>query len=287
MRLARVIVDRKPRLAELDENGSPIALLASEEQDPISILMSERAASNKTPIGDHTLVKEYLTPVEKPEKIICVGINYSDHAAEADASTEKPKHPSLFVRFANSLVGHKQPIICPSISHKYDFEGELAAIIGRKAWRVSREDAPDFVAGYSCLSENSVRDFQSHGRQVTPGKNFFASGSFGPAIVSRKAVGDLSSVALTTRLNGEVMQSASLSSMIFDVAELVSYISQFTVLEPGDVIATGTPSGVGALRDPQVWMKPGDTLEIELSKVGLLQNTVIAEAEWLKQTQGR
>jgi 2-keto-4-pentenoate hydratase/2-oxohepta-3-ene-1,7-dioic acid hydratase in catechol pathway len=218
----------------------------------------------------------FLPPVPHPEKIFCVGVNYRDHGAEAGIET-LPTHPSLFVRFPSSQVGHRQPMVAPSNSQQYDFEGELAVIIGQAAWRVAADEALRHVVGYSCFAENSVRDFQAHARQVTAGKNFLASGAFGPWLVTADEVGDPARLSLTTRLNGEVMQHARLSSMIFSVGQLISYISQFTRLMPGDVIATGTPAGVGVLRAPPVWMKPGDFLEIEIPGVGLLQNTVRAE----------
>jgi len=244
--------------------------------DALAALRNPQAASQPGGSRVEFADVQFLPPILAPEKILCVGINYRDHAAESSQADE-PKFPSLFARFPSSQVGHRQPIVAPAISEKFDYEGELAVVIGQSAWRVSRGDALRCVAGYSCFAENSVRDFQNHGRQVTAGKNFLASGAFGPWITSADEVGDPASLTLTTRLNGEVVQHAALSSLIFPVDALIAYISQFTRLMPGDVIATGTPAGVGALRSPPLWMKPGDFLEVDIPRVGLLQNRVAAE----------
>lgn len=257
--------------------GEDIRLLPVECGDIVVLAIDPAQTAALPTVSVAQASIEFLPPVLSPEKIICVGINYRDHAGEAPASADTPQHPSLFTRFPSSQVGHRQSMIAPSISEKYDFEGELAVVIGRAAWRVSAEEALSHVAGYSCFAENSVRDFQNHGRQVTPGKNFLHSGAFGPWIATANEVGDPSRLELTTRLNGVVMQHASVSSMIFPVEKLISYISQFTRLMPGDVIATGTPAGVGALRKPPLWMKAGDRLEVDIPGVGLLQNVVAAE----------
>lgn len=220
---------------------------------------------------------EFLCPIPDAGKIICVGLNYRGHNAEAGAAD--PAYPSLFPRFADSQVGHQQPIVAPINSVQFDFEGELAVIIGKPAWRVAEANALDHVAGYSCFAENSVRDFQMHARQVTAGKNFRASGAFGPWLATADSVGDPASLELTTRLNGDVVQSDRVGNMIFSVAALIAYISSFTRLEPGDVIATGTPQGVGFTRDPPLWLRPGDLLSVEISRVGELTNPIIAELD--------
>jgi 2-keto-4-pentenoate hydratase/2-oxohepta-3-ene-1,7-dioic acid hydratase in catechol pathway len=224
------------------------------------------------------------TPISSPGKIICVGLNYRDHAAEAAADI--PPKPSLFIRFRDSLVGHLEPIIVPSNSDNFDFEGELAVVIGRTARHVAEADALDFVAGYACFADNSVRDFQMHSRQITPGKNFPSSGAFGPWLTTAAAVGDPARLELTTKLNGAVVQHAPVSDLIYSIPFLISYISSFTPLAPGDVIATGTPSGVGVSRKPPLWMKAGDVLEIEIPGVGALRNTVAAEAAHAKVSDG-
>lgn len=218
---------------------------------------------------------EYLPPVTDPEKIICVGFNYHTHGAET--GNEIPEHPSLFVRFPSSQVGHLEPVVRPFHSEMFDFEGEIAVIIGRGGRHIARDDALDHVAGYSCFAENSVRDFQRHSRQATAGKNFARSGAFGPFIVTADEIPDPSALTLITRLNGIDVQRASAGDLVFPVQHLISYVSAFTRIEPGDVIVTGTPSGVGSARKPPLWMKAGDVLEVEVSGIGVLRNPVIDE----------
>src|SRR5690606_31806980 len=176
-------------------------------------------------------------------KFLCVGINYLPHIAEM--GRERPAHPVIFVRFASSLVGHLEPLVRPPESIQLDYEGELAVVIGRTARRVPRERALEHVAGYACFNDGSVRDFQRHGPQWTAGKNFVASGAFGPWLVTADERPDPAELSLTTRLNGEVVQHESVAELCFDVPALIEYCSTFTRLEPGDVIATGTPGGVG------------------------------------------
>ncbi len=208
-------------------------------------------------------------------KLLCVGINYLPHIKEM--GRERPERPVLFVRFGDSVVGHGQPLLRPRESEQLDYEGELAVVIGKRARRVSKERALDYVAGYSCFNDGSVRDYQRHSAQFTPGKNFHASGSFGPWLVTTDEIPDVRKLTLTTRLNGTVMQNESVGELCFDVPQLIEYCSTWTQLEPGDVIVTGTPGGVGAGRKPPVWMKPGDTVEVELTGIGTLRNPVIAE----------
>jgi 2-keto-4-pentenoate hydratase/2-oxohepta-3-ene-1,7-dioic acid hydratase in catechol pathway len=209
-------------------------------------------------------------------KFICVGLNYRPHMREM--GREPPKHPVIFVRFASSLVGHREAMIKPVASEQFDFEGELAVVIGRPARHVPRASALDYVAGYSCVDEGSVRDFQRHTSQFTPGKNFFASGSFGPWLVTADEIPDPAALRLETRLNGEIVQSESTGELCFSIPELIEYISIWTPLLPGDVIATGTPGGVGAGRKPPLWMQPGDTVEVEISGIGTLSNPIDAES---------
>jgi len=208
-------------------------------------------------------------------KVLCVGINYMPHIKEM--GRERPERPVLFVRFGDSIVGHGQPLKKPRESEQLDYEGELAVVIGKRARRVSRERALDYVAGYSCFNDGSVRDYQRHSPQFTPGKNFHASGAFGPWLVTADEIPDPRSLTLTTRLNGTVMQHESVGELCFDVPQLIEYCSTFAQLEPGDVIVTGTPGGVGAGRKPPVWMKPGDTVEVEISGIGTLRNPVTAD----------
>ncbi|WP_250520732.1 MULTISPECIES: fumarylacetoacetate hydrolase family protein [unclassified Caballeronia] len=213
--------------------------------------------------------------VPDPDKILCVGINYMTHVKET--GRDIPTKPMFFTRFADSQTAHDAPIVRPLASHKLDFEGELAVVIGRTARHVKAANAFDYVAGYACYNDGSVRDWQRHTIQFTPGKNFPSTGSFGPWLVTADDVGDPSQLSLVTRLNGEVVQQAPLDDLIFDIPTLIEYCSTFTVLRPGDVIITGTTGGVGAFREPPLWMKPGDIVEVEISKIGVLRNTIADE----------
>lgn len=217
----------------------------------------------------------FLPLIPEPRKIICVGLNYHAHIEET--GNRPQDHPLLFVRFFDSQVGHLQPLVKPSNSDNFDYEGELAVIIGRHARHVSEADALSHVAGYSIYNDGSVRDWQRHTTQYTPGKNFPGSGGFGPWMVTSDEIPDPAKLSLTTRLNGAVMQQATTDMMIFNVPYLISYISEFINLEPSDVIVTGTPSGVGMGRKPPVYMKAGDELEIEISGIGTLRHPVINE----------
>jgi 2-keto-4-pentenoate hydratase/2-oxohepta-3-ene-1,7-dioic acid hydratase in catechol pathway len=214
--------------------------------------------------------------IPSPDKILCIGINYASHLKET--GREAPSHPMVFTRFADSQVGHGRPIIRPALSIKLDFEGELAVVIGRPAHRVTAADALNYVAGYSCYNDGSVRDWQRHTIQFTPGKNFPMTGGFGPWLVTTDEIPDPSTLHLTTRLNGQVMQDAPISDMVFGVERLIEYCSAFTPLSAGDVIVTGTTGGVGAFRQPPVWMKPGDIVEVEISDIGVLRNQVADES---------
>ena len=219
---------------------------------------------------------QFLPCVPDPGKVLCIGINYKKHVL--DMGRESPEYPWVFTRFADSFVGHGANMVRPAaVSENYDFEGELAVIIGRAAHRVSATEAFDYVAGYSCFNDGSIRDYQRHSGQFTPGKNFLNSGSLGPWLVTRDEIKDIESLDLETRLNGKVMQSASTGDLIFSIPRLIEYCSTFTRLEPGDIIATGTPGGVGTARTPPVWMKPGDTIEISISGIGVLCNTIVDE----------
>lgn len=219
---------------------------------------------------------QWLPPVEAHSKILCVGLNYGRHVQETGRASAA--HPSLFFRHLDSFVGHEQAIVKPAHSEQFDYEGELVVVIGREGRHISAADALDFVAGYTCMGENSVRDFQKHTAQVTAGKNFFRSGSLGPWITSAAGIPDPSALHLTTRLNGQTVQDTSLSDLIFPIPELIAYISTFCVLRPGDIIATGTPEGIGSKRVPPLFMKSGDVLEISVSGVGELRTPVINEA---------
>ncbi len=215
---------------------------------------------------------EFLPPVTRPDKILCVGVNYRPHIAEM--GRQVPEYPVVFVRFPGSLVGHGQPILRPRVSEQFDFEGELAVVIGKRARHVSKNDALEYVGGYCCFMDGSVRDWQRHTMQFTPGKNFEKSGAVGPCIVTADEIPDPSVLELATRVNGETMQQGRLAELVFDIPALVEYCSTFTELLPGDVIATGTPGGVGAARTPPAWLKQGDVVEVEIDGVGLLRSPV-------------
>ncbi|OCR22425.1 5-carboxymethyl-2-hydroxymuconate isomerase [Pseudomonas syringae] len=217
----------------------------------------------------------FLPAIPNPGKVLCIGINYATHVRET--GREMPTYPMIFTRFADSQTAHLQPIIRPKASHKLDFEGELAVVIGKAARHVKQADALDYVAGYACYNDGSVRDWQKHTIQFVPGKNFPNTGGFGPWMVTSDEIGDPQDLELTTRLNGEVMQHTSTSDMIFDVRKLIEYCSTFTELAPGDVIVSGTTGGVGAFREPPVWMKPGDEVEIEIARIGILRNHIVDE----------
>jgi len=216
----------------------------------------------------------FLPVIPNPGKIICVGLNYEEHRVET--GRDKTESPALFIRVAESQVGHNRPIVMPPESTNLDYEGEIAVIIGRKGRRIAEEKSWQHVAGYACYNDGSVRDWQRHTLQWTAGKNFSQTGGFGPWMTTRGEIKDGEELTLETRLNGQVMQHATTEMMIHRIPRLIRYISTFTTLEPGDVIVTGTPGGVGARRTPPVWMKPGDTVEIEVSKVGVLVNTIKA-----------
>lgn len=218
----------------------------------------------------------WLPLIPNPDKILCIGLNYETHRKETGRS--EVEHPTVFTRFANSQTAHLTDIIRPRVSQDLDFEGELAVIIGKPGRYITRERAFDHVAGYSLYNDGSVRDFQRHTHQFTPGKNFPRTGGFGPWLVTPDELGPLGPLRLQTRLNGTVVQDATIDQMIFDIPRQIEYCSTFTRLEPGDVIATGTPGGVGARRTPPLWLKPGDKVEVELDRLGILANGVADEA---------
>lgn len=216
-----------------------------------------------------------LPPIPNPGKIICAGLNYHAHVAETGRKlTEKP---TLFNRYPESQMGHLADMIKPIESEKLDYEGELAIVIGKGGRRIPASDAMNHIAGYSCYNDGSVRDWQNHTSQFMPGKNFFATGGFGPWLVTADDIPDPTRLRLVTRLNGEVMQSATVDMMITPIPEQIAYISTFMPLEAGDIIVTGTPGGVGARREPPLFMKHGDVVEIEIDQVGTLRNTVVDE----------
>jgi len=218
---------------------------------------------------------DLLPVIPNPGKIVCVGLNYAEHVQETQR--EVTESPALFLRVAESQVGHGKDIVCPPESTKLDYEGEIAVVIGKGGRRIAEADAWEHVAGYACYNDGSVRDWQTATAQWTAGKNFSQTGAFGPWMVTRDAIADGQRMTLVTRLNGQEMQRATTDMMIHSIPRQIAFISTFTPLAPGDVIVTGTPGGVGARRTPPVWMKPGDTVEIEVDAIGVLRNGIRQE----------
>ncbi|MEI6301252.1 MAG: fumarylacetoacetate hydrolase family protein [Betaproteobacteria bacterium] len=245
------------------------AALEANGLDKVKAFAAGRAADAK--LTDIT----FLPVIPDPGKIICVGLNYQDHVKET--KRDNTENPALFIRLAESQVGHNQPILLPPESTHLDFECEIAVIIGKAGRRISEKDSWSHVAGYAPYNDGSVRDWQRHTIQWTAGKNFSKTGGFGPWMMTRDEIADDEELSIETRLNGQVMQHSTTKHMIFSIPVLIKYISTFTSLQPGDVIVTGTPGGVGARREPPVWMKAGDKVEIELGKVGVLVNTIAKE----------
>lgn len=244
------------------------AFLAAGASVPTGAMKSAplRAASEVT----------FLPLIPDAELILCVGLNYASHVAEMGRA--RPDFPSLFSRTYRSQVGHGQPILRPKVSDQLDYEGELAVVIGRGGSHISEADAMNHVAGFSCYNDASLRDYQRHTHQFLPGKNFRGTGAFGPWLVPAERWPEIRAGRLVTRLNGVVMQDAAVDDLVFDVPALIEYASRFTDLAPGDVIVTGTPGGVGVARNPPVFMRPGDVVEVEITGIGTLSNPVEDEA---------
>jgi len=241
------------------------ALIAGNGFGEAAKLLSENPDFRKEEIG-------WLPVIPNPGKIVCVGLNYQDHVAET--GRDNTEQPAIFLRVAESQVGHGQPIIRPRESTHLDFEAEIAVIVGSPGRRISQADAWKHIAGYSCYNDGSVRDWQRHTIQWTAGKNFAQTGAFGPWMVSADEIPPNTKMTLSCRLNGERMQHATTEQMIFKIPKIIEYVSAWTTLQPGDVLVTGTPGGVGARRTPPLWMKPGDKVEIEIDKVGILENSI-------------
>ncbi len=260
------VIDAKP-LA-----GGPQSLkdaIAAGSMDMIAEAAVKRSA-------DHSVDEvEFLPVIPDPDKIIAVGLNYRSHVLEG--GRDIPEWPMIFTRFANSQVGHGQPMIKPNVSDMFDFEGEMAVIIGESCRHVSEADALSVVAGYACYNDGSIRDYQRHTSQFVPGKSFYKSGAFGPWMVTADEIPDPGALTLMTRLNGKEMQHATTDDLLFSIPQLIHYLTTVTELVPGDVIVSGTTGGVGCYRDPPVFMKDGDIIEIELDKIGVLRNPIVNE----------
>jgi 2-keto-4-pentenoate hydratase/2-oxohepta-3-ene-1,7-dioic acid hydratase in catechol pathway len=281
MRLAKVVLNG--RCAEAVIQGEDAIIVGPWLDDSAERALFElpmRVVSDWRAIGEANSERVALAdlrlaaPVDPRSKILCVGANYRDHATEIGqgAKTE----PQIFLRQADSLVGHGEPLVRPRVSEQFDFEGELAVVIGRGGRHITVGEAPSHVLGYTCFMDGSVRDYQRHA--VTAGKNFWRSGSMGPWIVTVDEVPSIGSAKLRTVLNGAEMQASSVAEMIHNTAELIAYCSRWTPLAPGDVIATGTPAGIGSRRSPPIWMRDGDVLEVRIDGVGHLVNQVTEES---------
>lgn len=282
MKLASYLLAGQPTwgIIEGDEAIHVGATLAGKYADLKSLLAAKALgeiaaaieASERSAVSGIT----WLPVIPNPDKILCVGLNYEAHRKETGRA--EVKHPTIFGRYANTQTAHLADIVRPRVSSNLDFEGELALIIGKPGRYIERANAFDYIAGYSCYNDGSVRDWQHHTHQFTPGKNFPNTGAFGPWMVTPDEVGELADLRISTRLNGEVVQDARLGQMIFDIPTLIEYCSSFNQLEAGDVIVTGTPGGVGVKRTPPLWMKPGDTVEVEIERIGTLRSCIAAEA---------
>lgn len=219
------------------------------------------------------LASQLLPPLPAPGKIVCVGLNYVDHSLESGFTP--PAYPTIFARFASSLIGHGAPILRPAVSVQLDYEGEMVAIIGKGGRHISKSQALDHVIGYSIFNDASIRDFQTKSPQWTVGKNFDGTGAFGPVFVTADELpAGGKGLKIQTRLNGQVVQDATTADMIFDIASLIAILSEAITLNPGDIIVSGTPSGVGMARKPQLFMKHGDVVEVEIEGIGVLRNPV-------------
>jgi len=237
----------------------------------------EAAQAAKGSEGDYALSEVTLLPViPNPEQIFCVGLNYAEHVKETNRETTE--QPVIFMRLPASQVGHGQPMLRPPESQQFDYEGEIAVIIGRGGRRIAEADAWNHIAGYACYNDGSVRDWQRHTTQWGPGKNFYRTGAFGPWMVTSDEIEPNALMTLVTRLNGQEVQRATTQMLIHGIAKQIAYLSTFTPLAPGDVIVTGTPGGVGAKRNPPLFMKPGDVAEVEVDRIGVLSNPIADEA---------
>ncbi len=282
MRLATINTSRGPRLHVRGSDGYTDVADASGDEAHATLAGALAAGRSLTETlaqlptgGGHEVAPEDFGPaVPDPGRILCVGVNYREHAIEG--GREVPTWPEAFVRGPGSVLGPYADLVKPALSDRWDFEGELGVVIGEGGRYLRAEKALDAVAGYVVLNDASAREWQRASTQWTPGKNFEASMPIGPEVVTPDEV-DIHDLRLTTTLNGEVMQSASTAQMIVDVASCIEFFSSFTVLRPGDVIATGTPGGVGFARTPPVWLEPGDVIEVEVEGIGTIRNRVVAE----------
>jgi len=276
---ALVAIDGIERVVDLNrlQPELPADMLALLEAGPDALDLARETAAAATPDQALSLAEVKIkAPVPRPPKIICIGQNYLAHAHESNASA--PPFPIIFAKYANSVIAHGEPICIPPAVTKPDYEGELAVVIGRRGRNIPEADALDYVAGYMPLNDVSARDWQNRTSQWVIGKTPDTFCPMGPALVTADEIPDIQNIGLRTVIGDEVLQEGHTSLMIFSVAHLIADMSQVMTLEPGDVIATGTPAGIGAARTPPRWLRPGDVVRIEIEKVGVLENPVVAEA---------
>jgi 2-keto-4-pentenoate hydratase/2-oxohepta-3-ene-1,7-dioic acid hydratase in catechol pathway len=258
-------------------NGETIVELASDAVPSLKAALTDGSLAMLADGASFAVADVVPLPViPDPAKILCVGLNYAEHVKET--GREQKAHPAIFVRYADSLIADGQPMVKPTVTERFDYEGELAIVIGKPCHKVVAADAMAYVAGYACFNDGSARDWQRHNIQFTPGKTFPGTGGFGPALVTADEIGDLGALRVQTRLNGELVQDQAVSDMIWDIPTVIEYISAFTPLAPGDVIATGTPGGVGDKRTPPLYMNAGDKVEVSIGTIGTLTNRIIDEA---------
>ena len=286
MQFVSFYVSDIPRLGVMTDDGI-IDLAAAQPQIPSDLVAALASGADLLAAANAAIASNaarlplagirYAPVVPRPGKIICLGLNYFDHAKEG--GREKPDYPWFFLRGATSLIAHGEAGLRPRVSERFDYEAELAVVIGKKARHLTQANALDCVFGYSCFNDMSVRDYQKKTPQWTIGKNFDGTGALGPVLVSADQLSPgATGLRIQSRLNGKVMQDADTSDMIWGVAETIALLTECLTLEPGDVIAMGTPAGVGQARTPPVWMKHGDTIEIEIDGIGLLSNPIRDEA---------
>ncbi len=285
MKLITFSAQGQQRLGVLLGDGKIGDVCRADSQIPEDIIdflaagetMHARVAQTAAGLGDdHVLAVEDVRvgpPVPHPDKILCIGINYKDHIEETNSET--PEHPVVFSKYSNTIIGPDDPIHLPVISQAVDYEAEFAVVMGKTARNVSKEDALDYVGGYTALNDVSARDFQHRTSQWVMGKSFDTFAPIGPVLVTADDIPDPHALDIKLRLNGEEMQSSNTRQLLFTVNDLIADITSVITLAPGDIISTGTPGGVGFARDPQVLLKPGDVVEVEIQDIGILRNPVI------------
>ena len=257
-------------------DGDTIVELATDATPSLKAALADGSLATLADGASVAAADVVLLPViPDPAKILCVGLNYAEHVKET--GREQKAHPAIFVRYADSLVADGQPLVKPSVTERFDYEGELAVIIGKRCHKVAAADAWSYVAGYAAFNDGSARDWQRHNIQFTPGKTFPGTGGFGPALMTADEIDDLGALRVQTRLNGELVQDQPIGDMIWDIPTVIAYLSAFTPLAPGDVIATGTPGGVGDKRNPPLYMNAGDKVEVDIGIIGTLTNRIIDE----------